>query len=218
MCAYPSQGASSSGLTAERASSRGFSGDPYGQRSGERCSQKQKMLLGSSRRNEVGSGDNWYYEKDLNDEQGATDWDWDDLNDDEDSQQNAASAHNADTHGGGGPSPPQPRPLTPPHRHRRIPAHSPPCHRRRRAPQQLRGFLVDIIAKTTTRIRRWPSPQPRLSARNGHAISPLPRMALIAPPLVLYTAVIAVTVMYLRIAFIRSCKKPWINFSSREER
>ena len=106
----------------------------------------------------------------------------------------------------------------PPHRHRRTPARSPPCHRRSRAPQQLRGLLVDIIAKTTTGIRIWPSPQPRLRARDGHAISPLPRMALIAPPLVLYTAVIAVTVTYLRIAFIRSCRISWINFSSREEK
>ena len=101
MCACPSQGASSSGLTSERASSRGFSGDPYDQRSGERCSQNQKLLLGSSQIDEVGRGDDLWYEKDVNFEQGATDWDWDVVND------------GTDTGGGGGPSPPQPRPLPP---------------------------------------------------------------------------------------------------------
>ena len=86
MCACPSQGASSSGLTSERPY---FRGDPCDQRSGERCSQNQKLLLGSSQIDEVGRGDDLWYEKDLNDEQGATDWDWDAVND------------GADTGGGG---------------------------------------------------------------------------------------------------------------------
>ena len=149
MCDNTSQGASSSGLTSERASSRGFSGDPYDQRSGERCSQNQKLLLGSSQIDEVGRGDDLWYEKDLTDEQGATDWDWDVVND------------GTDTGGGGGPSPPQPRPLPPFHRRRHTPARFPPCHRRSRAPQQMRGFLVEFLAKTvrpsSCGVFRWTS-------------------------------------------------------------